>query len=168
MVITLVAAMLASTPVSTGPAKPACRAALMESLGTATPRESGPVTPLDIATLRDFGPQEASVGGEPPFSLSPDGTHAALVLRRGDPASDAYCLGVIVVPLAGQAPPRLIDAGGEPKRRHKPCGQASNGYARTAPFELWRCPQAGSGSSRRSGSPDPPPTAASHGDPTEQ
>src|SRR3546814_14514848 len=69
---------------------------------------------LDLATLRDFGRHEASLGGEPPFSISPDGRRAALLLRRGDPTSDTYCMGVVVVPFQGGGPPTLLDVGGEP------------------------------------------------------
>ena len=88
-----------------------CRSDLLPTPSTAArPRD---VTPLDLARLRDFGRQDVALDGEPPFSVSPDGRLAALVLRRGDPSSDGYCLGVAVVPLDRSAPPRLVDVGGE-------------------------------------------------------
>lgn len=71
------------------------------------------VTPLDLARLRDFGKQDVSLAGDAPFSISPNGRWAALVLRRGDPERDSYCFGVIVVPLDGRGEARLIDVGGE-------------------------------------------------------
>lgn len=71
------------------------------------------VTPLDLARLRDFGKQDVSLGGEAPFSISPDGKSAALVLRRGNPEQDSYCLGVVVVPLDGKGQARLVDVGGD-------------------------------------------------------
>lgn len=71
------------------------------------------VAPLDLARLRDFGKQDAGLGGEAPFSVSPDGQSGALVLRRGDPGRDDYCHGVVVVPLDGRGPAKLVDVGGE-------------------------------------------------------
>ena len=81
--------------------------------GAVSTADTRKVTPLDLARLRDFGKQDPGLGGPAPFSLSPDGAEAALVLRRGDPASDSYCIGLVVVPLDGKAPPRLVDVGGE-------------------------------------------------------
>jgi dienelactone hydrolase len=72
------------------------------------------VSAAEIATLRDFGSQEASIGGELPFSVSPDGREAAVVLRRADPARDDYCFAVLVIPLDGRGPARVVDVGGEP------------------------------------------------------
>jgi dipeptidyl aminopeptidase/acylaminoacyl peptidase len=63
--------------------------------------------------LRDFGRQDSALAGDPPFSVSPDGRLAALVLRRGDPVRDDFCIGVAVVPLDGSGPARLVDVGGE-------------------------------------------------------
>lgn len=88
-----------------------CRAELLPGKQPAG-AESKAVAPLDLARLRDFGKQDVGLGGEPPFSISPDGRLAAMVLRRGDPARDSYCIGVAIIPLdGGQA--RLVDAGGE-------------------------------------------------------
>lgn len=53
-------------------------------------------------------------GGDPPFSVSPDGRYAALTMRRADAGTDSYCVGVVLIALDGTAPPRLLDSGGEP------------------------------------------------------
>lgn len=96
-------------PQGASAAEPDCRDALMPAPGVLIRN----VSPLDIARLRDFGRQESSLAGEAPFSVSPDGRLAALVLRRGDPAHDSYCIGVVVVPIDGSGEPRLVDLGGE-------------------------------------------------------
>lgn len=67
----------------------------------------------DLVELRDFGRMDNGVGGEAPFSLSPDGRQAALILRRADPDSDSYCFGLILVALDGTSAARLLDSGGE-------------------------------------------------------
>jgi len=48
-----------------------------------------------------------------PFSVSPDGKRIAFVLRQADPASNSYCQGLYVESLESDAPPQLVDAGGE-------------------------------------------------------
>lgn len=106
--LALFALAAASGTVPDGPEK-GCRSALVADSVRPARR---PVTPLDLARLRDFGRQSTAVGGEPPFSVSPDGRQAALVLRRGDPAGDSYCIGVVVVPLDGRGRARLVDSGG--------------------------------------------------------
>lgn len=89
-----------------------CRAELLAPSGPQTaPREK--VAPLNLARLRDFGRPDQSLFGEAPFSVSPDGRSAALVLRRGDPARDDYCIGVAIVRLDGRSAVQLIDVGGE-------------------------------------------------------
>jgi hypothetical protein len=55
---------------------------------TPSAAQKRPVSPLDLARLRDFGKQDAGLGGDAPFSISPDGKLAAVVLRRGNPARD--------------------------------------------------------------------------------
>ncbi|MDH7974487.1 Atxe2 family lasso peptide isopeptidase [Sphingomonas sp. AR_OL41] len=71
---------------------------------------------LDARTLielRDFGAPSPSIGGVPPFSISPDGRWAALIIRRASVDGDDYCHGVAIVSLRGDVPPRLVDVGGE-------------------------------------------------------
>lgn len=71
------------------------------------------VTPEDLVELRDFGRSDNGLSGAAPFSLSPDGTELAVALRRADPDSDSYCIGIVVVPLEAGRPARLVDVGGE-------------------------------------------------------
>lgn len=71
------------------------------SLGAAPDQPQ--LTARDLVEIRDFGES----------SVSPDGRWAALILRRADAARDDYCIGVVLVPLAGGGAARLIDTGGE-------------------------------------------------------
>ena len=105
----LLAAGLLASPAG---AQDRCRSDLLPA-AAGVPAKRRPVSPLDLARLRDFGKQDVGLGGEAPFSVSPDGKLAALVLRRGDPALDSYCIGVAVVPLDGSGKARLVDVGGE-------------------------------------------------------
>ncbi len=66
--------------------------------------EPGPFTARDLVEIRDFGD----------ITISPDGRWAALRLRRADPRSNSYCLGLALIPLVGGGQPRLIDVGGQP------------------------------------------------------
>lgn len=102
---------LAGVAVSNAVPVDRCRSELLPV--SSTPTGSRPVSPLDLARLRDFGKQDVGLGGESPFSISPDGKLAALVLRRGDPTRDDYCIGVAVVPLNDIGKARLADVGGE-------------------------------------------------------
>lgn len=86
-----------------------CRARLI----AAEPAVARDVTPRDLVELRDFGRSDTALSGPSPFSLSPDGTELAIALRRADPDTDRYCIGIVVVPLDRAKPPRLIDVGGE-------------------------------------------------------
>ncbi|GAA4824352.1 hypothetical protein GCM10023232_22680 [Sphingosinicella ginsenosidimutans] len=86
-----------------------CRARLV----SAEPAVARDVTPRDLVELRDFGRSDTALSGPSPFSLSPDGTELAIALRRADPDTDRYCIGIVVVPLDRARAPRLIDVGGE-------------------------------------------------------
>lgn len=103
---------LATVPTPLADDTDGCRAILTPTAAISRARRA--IGPDDLAALRDFGAREASVGGKPLFAVSPDGREAALVLRRALPANDSYCFGVIVVPLVGGGPARLIDVGGAP------------------------------------------------------
>jgi len=70
------------------------------------------ITARDLVEIRDFGRWDSGPTREP-FSVSPDGRFAALTLRRADRDSDSYCIGVVLISLDGNAPPRLLDVGGE-------------------------------------------------------
>jgi dipeptidyl aminopeptidase/acylaminoacyl peptidase len=101
-------ALLWAVPASAGGA--ACAARLLPA---ATLRPAADLTARALIELRDFGGAGAKVGGEPPFRVSPDGRWAALILRRADVARDDYCHGLVIVPLAGNGRPRLLDTGGD-------------------------------------------------------
>ena len=110
MVITLLA-VLSTASAAPSALAAGCAAALTPPQAISLPSRA--ISPLGLATIRDFGPQDAAAGGEGPFSLSPDGRRAAVVLRRADPAGDSHCMGVAVIPLDGSGPLRLVDVGGE-------------------------------------------------------
>lgn len=92
------------------PAAPACARRLLPS----APAGSAPiVTARALVELRDFGRVETGVTGEAPFSVSPDGNWAALMLRQADPDTDSYCMGLMLVALDGGGSARLLATGGE-------------------------------------------------------
>jgi dipeptidyl aminopeptidase/acylaminoacyl peptidase len=71
-----------------------------------------PVSALDLATLRDFGSIVEDPSTPAPFSISPDGAKIALVLRRGNPAENAYCLALVILDRRTQAV-RVLDFASE-------------------------------------------------------
>lgn len=71
-----------------------------------------PITPEDLARLRDIGMPGYSVPDQTPFTISPDDRMVAFTLRRGEPATNSYCLGLYVTDIAS-GKTRQIDAGGE-------------------------------------------------------
>ncbi|MEG3088345.1 Atxe2 family lasso peptide isopeptidase [Sphingomonas sp. PB4P5] len=83
------------------PAWADCRSQLHP--GKLSPREAS-LSARSLMETRDFGD----------LSVSPDGKWAALMLRRANPDKNDYCFGVVLVPLAGDAEPRLADVGGDP------------------------------------------------------
>lgn len=92
-------------------AAPACAERLLPpSPGAATGQRA--ITARDLIELRDFG-KLSDHSRSHSFRLSPDGKFAALILRRADTASNSYCFGVMLVPLDGRTPPRLLDSGGD-------------------------------------------------------
>ncbi|MDG2535240.1 Atxe2 family lasso peptide isopeptidase [Sphingomonas sp. HITSZ_GF] len=70
------------------------------------------LVPEDLVRLRDIGPVDPNQQDEGLFSVSPDGRHAAFQLRRGDPASNGFCLAMLVVDLRTRAV-RVVDRGGD-------------------------------------------------------
>lgn len=107
----------------------ACAAALVPSLAHADPVVNPdcssilppaqlnpgqqPLTPDDLLWLRDIGPAEPQYYFSPFFTVSPDGRSAAFQLRRADGTRNDYCLAMVVVDLAGDGQPRIVDKGGE-------------------------------------------------------
>lgn len=104
--------MLLSSASAAGAADADCRSELLSASSRTVPANRT-IEPTDLARLRDFGKQDNGLGGDAPFNLSPDGKSAALVLRRGDPEEDHYCIGVVVVPIEGSGKARLADVGGD-------------------------------------------------------
>jgi dipeptidyl aminopeptidase/acylaminoacyl peptidase len=68
----------------------------------------------DLIELRDIGMPDPSYFFLPsPLALSPDGRSIALVLSRGDLATNGYCRALVVIAARGEAAPRIVDRGGE-------------------------------------------------------
>jgi len=104
-------ALLASWTGAAHATPPACSERLLPpSPGAATGQR--PIAAKDLIELRDFGRVDDS-SRKLSFSLSPDGRFAAVSLRRAHADSDSYCFGVLLVPLDGRTPMRLLDIGGE-------------------------------------------------------
>ncbi|MCW3837227.1 Atxe2 family lasso peptide isopeptidase [Sphingomonas canadensis] len=102
--------ILSSGSISAHAAPTSCAERLLPSSPrAATGRKA--VTARDLVELRDFGRIDDGLG-RPSFRVSPDGTLAALTLRRANPDTDDYCIGVVLVSLRGRFAPRLLDVGG--------------------------------------------------------
>ena len=71
------------------------------------------LVPEDLVRLRDIGPAGAESFTAPLFTISPDGKRVAFQLRQADPASNSYCLAMIVLDLSGNARPVVADEGGD-------------------------------------------------------
>ena len=74
---------------------------------------SRPLIPEDLVRLRDIGPVDPEPWAAPFFSISPDGRRAAFQMRQADPATNTYCLAMVVLDLAVGATPRIVDEGGD-------------------------------------------------------
>lgn len=67
------------------------------------------VTPEQLLELRDIG---QAYGGDPRrqlFTLSPDEQSISFQIHRADPATNSYCIGLVVLPIYNGGRPRLID-----------------------------------------------------------
>jgi dipeptidyl aminopeptidase/acylaminoacyl peptidase len=106
LAVTLVLAVSSGSPAIAG-----CSALMPSSTGIAAVART--ISASDLIELRTIGFPDAAVSGPPVLALSPDGKSVAFLLSRADLASDSYCNGLVVAPLDGQSPPRLIDKGGE-------------------------------------------------------
>jgi dipeptidyl aminopeptidase/acylaminoacyl peptidase len=133
------------------------------------------LVPEDLVRLRDIGPVDPNQQQNGLFSVSPDGTRAAFQLRRGDPATNSFCLAMLVVDLRNGAA-RVVDRGGDFLRvRYESRGVADfpSGFAdpitpRWSPdgswivyrrrdggtVQLWQARADGSGSTRLTDSVD--------------
>lgn len=80
--------------------------------GTA-PTTMRALTPDDLVRLRDVGPANNELPDRHLFSLSPDGRTMAFQIRRAQPETNSYCLGMIVLGLSPNARPIIVDRGGE-------------------------------------------------------
>lgn len=90
---------------------PSCQELLPDVAKASAPRR--PISADDLLRLRDIGQPDPSVGGPSPLAVSPDGRWIAFVIARGDPLANRVCQGLVVLDIAGQARPRLIDSGGD-------------------------------------------------------
>ncbi|MDV3257823.1 MAG: Atxe2 family lasso peptide isopeptidase, partial [Sphingomonas sp.] len=63
--------------------------------------------------MRDIGPVDPHPWAAPFFTISPDGSKAAFQLRQARPATNRYCLAMIVVELNEKPSPRIADLGGQ-------------------------------------------------------
>jgi dipeptidyl aminopeptidase/acylaminoacyl peptidase len=89
---------------------PPCREQLLAAAGPAVPKRD--IRSDDLVRLRDFGKPDPGPGDKL-ASLSPDQTKIALELRRADPGSNRFCMGIVVIDLAGRSPPSLVADGGD-------------------------------------------------------
>ncbi|MES2449621.1 MAG: Atxe2 family lasso peptide isopeptidase [Pseudomonadota bacterium] len=71
------------------------------------------LVPEDLVRLRDIGPVDPNQQDEGLFTVSPDGRQAAFQLRRGDPATNGFCLAMLVVDLRAGGRPLVVDRGGD-------------------------------------------------------
>lgn len=83
----------------------------LERQNASVPATLRPVTALDQATLVDIGRSDP-YDSPSPFGISPDGTQIAFVVRRGNPAANAFCQKLVTMPLAGKGGLRELDRGG--------------------------------------------------------
>ena len=105
-------ASLAASPAADAGAAPAPPCANILPPGH-RPATSRPLIPDDLVQLRDIGPVDPEPWAAPFFSISPDGRRAAFQMRQADPATNGYCLAMVVIDLAPGAAPRIIDEGGD-------------------------------------------------------
>ncbi|MCW2387176.1 dipeptidyl aminopeptidase/acylaminoacyl peptidase [Sphingobium sp. B11D3B] len=70
------------------------------------------MTAVDLATLTDFGSAHP-FDTESPFSLSPDGRHIALLVRRANPLTNSFCQRLLVIDRAATRDAVELDRGGD-------------------------------------------------------
>jgi dipeptidyl aminopeptidase/acylaminoacyl peptidase len=70
------------------------------------------ITADDLVRLRDIGPVDVSDARAPMLSISPDGKHVAFQMRRADPVTNDYCLGMFVAPVKSASAIVPVNLGG--------------------------------------------------------
>jgi hypothetical protein len=106
----LAAAICAAPAAAAASGVAGCADILPAERGSAPPRA---LLPEDLVRLRDIGPAEQSGRSSPLFALSRDGRKAAFQLRRANPATNSYCLAMVVVDVVPGAVPKVVDTGGD-------------------------------------------------------
>ncbi|WP_241659526.1 Atxe2 family lasso peptide isopeptidase [Sphingomonas glacialis] len=71
------------------------------------------LVPMDLVRLRDIGPVDPTQQYGGLFTVSPDGHQAAFQLRRGDPATNSFCVAMLVVELRPRGKIQVVDRGGD-------------------------------------------------------
>jgi dipeptidyl aminopeptidase/acylaminoacyl peptidase len=106
----LTGTILLATP-GTAASAPAC-ADVVPATAPA-PQTKRTLVPEDLVRLRDIGPVDPMQQYAGLFSVSPDGSHAAFQVRRGDPVANTYCLAMVVVDLRPNGKAMVVDRGGD-------------------------------------------------------
>lgn len=91
------------------PAGAACEDVLPSGVGNTAVRD---ITTRDLARIRDVGEPDVTGVATSPYAVSPDGRRLAFVIARGDPASNAVCTALVVMPFDGSGAPLILDRGG--------------------------------------------------------
>jgi len=71
------------------------------------------LAPRDLIRLRDIGSLGDAIPEKHIFAISPDERFVAFQVRRGDPDTNSFCLGMVVMALKPGAIPRFVDRGGD-------------------------------------------------------
>jgi hypothetical protein len=109
----LLAAALASAP----PALDPCND--LSDIDPTAPARTINLT--DLTELTDFGGSDtADVSGV--FGVSPNGRQLAVVTRRANPATNSYCMRLLVMPSDGSSPLMRSIAAVTSPERHRPSG----------------------------------------------
>ncbi len=87
------------------------------------------ITPEDLVTLRDIGPDDLERPRDQVFTLSPDGKRVAFQIRQADPTTNSYCLAMFVLDRGDSGRLVQVDQGGE----FLPYSAPSWGYAKIPP-----------------------------------
>lgn len=88
-----------------------CETALMAPRGVSASGRG--ISSADLVRLRDIGSVNGYPERESPLAVSPDGRLVAFQIRRADPGSNDYCLGMMVIEIRPSSPPKLVDVGGD-------------------------------------------------------